>query len=203
MINKLYSILVSGVHNIPEDFPMWRKYTEMSKVSALIPIYSDPYRRSLWANALIELSKYSKIYPEIEKLDPQNTYRTSPVCIARHTVSDGISVIKLSDDYPVLDINIDVSGDSAMYSYNGGSPMICNLGDDRRIEVNGFILQIDKDKASAYITNPSVALNVPDKKSISRIFSDLNDINSEVDIDHPWDRAALFCIYLLRLYDGR
>jgi hypothetical protein len=203
MINRLYSILVSGTNDIPEDFAMWRKYTDMERVNSIVPSYRDPYRRSMWANALIELSKCSDLYPIIKEIDTQNTYITPPTCIPRSTVSDGVSILKLSDTYPVLDINADIADGTVIYSYNGGPEMMSTLGSDRRLDLDGFIIRVDKDHASAHVSNPAVSLDIPSVKTISSMMPTLKDVTSDIDITNPWDRSAVYCLYLLRMRYGR
>lgn len=135
MINKLYSLLVSGCNTIPKDFSMYRKYTVISSTIDGVPTYTDPCKRALWANYIIELAKVSDLFEEILNADPSNSYKVSP-----HR-----------DDY----------------------------------------------------INTNIMLDIPTVEFIRSKSQVIHDIIDEVDINNVWDRAALFCLYVLRSADVR
>lgn len=74
MINLLYSILVSGCTTIPDHHPRWRKYVPMEYVGDPVLLSVDQHEKASYACAVISLASGSKLYPEILKLDPHNTY---------------------------------------------------------------------------------------------------------------------------------
>ena len=204
MINKLYSILVSGCDDIPNEFCMYRKYEKMPNNIKGVPGYTDPFRRSMWANSIIELAKTSRFYPIIQNLDKANSYETLPTLIPYTCELSGLSVASWSSVYPVLTLAGDIRDNVATYTYNRFCTIMEELNADRTIDILGYKLKIDDecDNFTAEISNPSVTLDMPDERILRSNINYLSDIIKEVDMDDTWDMAALFCIYLLRRYDS-
>lgn len=89
MVNRLYSLLVSGCSDIDESCSMWRKHTIIRDYSSsLLPTTNDPLTRAAYACAVIKLAKGSTLYPYILEKDPANTYEIDPPSL--HTCDDFI-----------------------------------------------------------------------------------------------------------------
>lgn len=204
MVNKLYSILVTGCSNIPESFAMYRKNSSLQRIVEGVPDYTDPYRRSLWANYMIELSKSSVIYSKISELDPINTYRTKPAPLKFEVSATGFSVGKLSMYYPILHIDGHVEDNTFIYSCNNAGSNFVTIPDTRIIETLGFELLLSKDAkvVNGYIENPAVTIQAPEKDIIHKAHNVLKDVYQHLDTENPCDTAAAFCLYALRSYDG-
>ena len=90
MVNKTYSLLVSGCPDIPETCETWRKYTPIAEsVSGLLPTTTCPISRSAYACAVIELSMASRLYSYIKEKDPYNTYTADDIDLQK----DGPSLV--------------------------------------------------------------------------------------------------------------
>ena len=203
MINKLYSILVSGCNPIPENFNMYRKYTDIVLSIQGVPTYKDPFRRSLWANSLISIARTSDLYSIISELDPINSYINPPTMIPYNYISNNAVVTKWSDSSPILNIDGDVHDGIVTYSYNGSWPIMAELGVDCTISALGYDISIlnTDNNLSLEISNPAVGIELPSTDVINNNARYISDVISTVDINDNWDRVALFCIYVLRRYD--
>ena len=204
MINKLYSILVSGCYTIPEDCQMYRKYTKLTVKPSGIPTYKDPYRRAMWANSIIELAKTSILYPIIEDLDKSNTYRVAASRYDYMYKGTNAEISKWSDISPVIHIEGDVIDGVATYTYNNSGPIMADIPKNKSIDVLGYTINIITDNGpfSVHASTPAVVIDIPELSVIQSNVKHVSDVIQDVDINDPWDRAALFCIYLLRSYNG-
>ena len=80
MVNKLYSLLVSGCDYIPNTCSTWRKYTQLPhKASDILPASRNALQMSIYACYIIKLAKTSRLYSYILDKDPINTYEADPV----------------------------------------------------------------------------------------------------------------------------
>lgn len=205
MINKLYSILVSGCDDIPENFEMYRKYSKINVAIPELPVYSDPFRRSLWANSIISIAQTSDLYDIIRILDPANSYDTKPKMIPYVYDSSNTNVLTWSDSHPILIVSGEAQNGIAMYSYNNVGPVMADLSIQSTLDVLGYTISSPEGDGtfSLHVSNPAVSIDIP---SVSDVLSNskyISDVISNVDINDEWDRVALFCIYILRRYDGK
>lgn len=209
MINKLYSLLVSGADAIPQDWAYYRKYYEVECDASGMLKDNDPYLRSMWANYIIELARLSPLYAEVNKLDRRNTYNKTPRGAKYVCHSNGCIIIDHSPTYPVLKDKFTVNSDgNDLYASPEGHPDKLIMLVDGKINYNGNIIHIGHPEKLPYscsveIVHKSVILPIPTNSQVNSLLSYIpKDIQAEMDMDSTYDRAAAFCIALLNKYKG-
>lgn len=204
MINKLYSILVSGCNVIPNNFSLYRKYNDIRVDIPEIPKYKDPYRRSLWANYMIGISRTSDLYECIQELDPTNSYDVCTERLPYICDTKNADILVRSDLYPVLKLSGDVQDSVVTYTYNGVGPIMSDITTNRTIDILGYKISLPKDDGqfNINISNPAVSVDIPTVDAINKNIHYVSDLAKNIDINDAWDRAAIFCVYALRRYNG-
>jgi hypothetical protein len=131
--------------------------------------------------------------------DPSNSYKAD-ASIIRHTCQiDNSRINKVSKTHPVLDISGDRVDGGWIYSCNGVQEM--TTADN--LSILGYEISIDKDTDTFKILymSPAVSLDTPNESFIQSKATVLHDAIDSVDMSNPWDRAALFCLYVLRSHN--
>lgn len=212
MINILYSLLVSGAHTVPEQFPHYRRYTDVGSCVNPILESTDPYLRSMWANYIIELSKKSPLYPALDELDPSNTYKCMPDVEGHSKVSPGCTIIKVSTKCPVLKNSY-----SVVYTADADGGYIVTVmtdnftsyeaevfGDPENkeyiVDIEGYTIkfQYGIDRIDIDVYNPAVTLPLISKADITKLHKNIpTEIYQAMDLDSVYDRACAFSITLL------
>ena len=198
MINKLYSILVSGSDPVPESWFAYRRYTRISNRYHGIPSYTDPYKRSVWANYIIEMAKLCPLYDRVLIQDPANTYKNRAVTPKPTVTAKNCSILDIVWDIPKVSIVATVEGGLVSGTYNN-LPFAVELTDGKahihcislRIPEDVYTIEVD-------ILNPCIGLSPLDPKLVKDLCSGLDeDIISRIDFTRPQDVACALCLYLL------
>ena len=202
MINILYSVLVAGSDKVPEDWPMYRRYDDILFDPLCVPTTSDPYRRSIYANYLIELAKLSVVYPNILRIDKSNTYKSTPRHINPYSRTSNCRVIRPSSVFPVINAELSVHGSGAVGSVNSEDTVL-EFDSSGYLTIKDMVIQPDTnaDHCSVDICNPSAVMIIPDKSRVSKLLMDVDkDIRDSVDLDTVYDRAGIICLANLNRY---
>ena len=166
-----------------------------------LPTYQDPFKRSMWANYVIELAKLCPAYSHILELDPINTYKDARQSTGVSISTSGCSVVSINDDCPLISVVATISGQSATGEYNGVA-FIADIKDGV-MNINGLELRVhpDTDQCSVYIVNPYLVDGLPSKRIVRSMMGIIpNDISTLLDLDRPQDLACAFCLGLLYKY---
>lgn len=199
MINILYSLLVSGVDTIPESYPAYRRYFKVGFKMPGIADYTDPYRRSLWANYIIELAKLSPLYSAILERDPSNTYHISPAHPDSEAKASNGHILRISPTHPVAVGTVKIVDDVAICSVNNND-MYLPVTPDDTVDVLGNTIHItDKSRTCSYsIQHTGISFYIPTAQDIRAGSKSLSEgLKCNVDWNSPYDRACALGVLAL------
>ena len=202
MINKLYSILVSGSDPIPTSFCMYRRYSSISVDPRCVLVSSDPYRKATWANFIIETAKGSDLYQDIIARDKSNTYSVSPV-FDIYNKAEGCSIIRSSNVFPVIDFKYNISDNVVVGSVNGADIIREVKVSDGARYVDILDAMVSLSSNSGYLTysNPAVSMEIPDISTLSGLQQAVpRAIRDKASMNKMTDRAALYGVSLLEAF---
>lgn len=198
MINKLYSILVAGSDPIPESWFAYRRYTVLGPPHSGVPTYSDPFRRSVWANYIIELSKLCPLYRYIVAQDPVNTYKNTRTVPDPVISVSGCSIVSIHNELPRVVMKAYISDQTVTGECNGLS--FISTIDEGKFSTQDITVSIPEGttECSVDFINPYVVGSLPSTRSVKSMMSVLpSDIRSALDLGKPQDIACAFCLCLL------
>lgn len=202
MINILYSILVAGSRDIPESFHMYRRHSKISYIHPGILDSDDPFRKSIYANYVISLSKLSVLYDKIIEIDKSNTYRIDAPIHKPYMHMDNCIVLRQSNVLPVVSCTFDATSSGVIGVYNG-IDFIAEYTGDQSFQLHDMTIKVmDTTKpGSLDMYMPSIGLVVPDRLSASKYISDLPDnLINDVDLSTPVDCAGTICLSALKRF---
>lgn len=202
MINILYSLLVAGSKDIPESFHMYRKHSKVDYIHPGILNSTDPYRKSIYANYIIGLTKLSSLYDEIIKIDKANTYSIDPIKVNPYARTENCIIIRHSGICPVVECSFEPT-ESGILGMRDGNNLIAEYIDDNTFQVSDMIIRVlDTTKQGSFsIYNPSIGITVPNKSAVSKYISDIpRELLDKVDLDKPWDCAGVLSMSALMRY---
>lgn len=215
MINTLYSLLVSGAGDIPDTFEHYRRHTPIAAPVYGIPVHGDPHSQALWANYIIAMAKISPLYPELQALDPINTYDDITESAGRVTITDGCFVVAIYNACPVVTGSYSVSytedldsKKQVLVTSGDGSVSVLavpadDTGTNYLADLPEYCIKFPygSTKISVDIYNPAVPLQCISKADISRMYKYIpTEVYQSMDIDSVYDRACVFSIALLSSY---
>lgn len=208
VINKAYSLLVSGSRPIPEKFCKYRTYGKLDTSSDLLEEISehntDPYLRAYLADYIIELSKRSSLYRYLNDLDRYNTYDTKT-----NEIVPGVTGIpskfipELSNTYPELCVAVvNIGEDSITYMCNGvffTKPCTSIGGDNISFPVHDIQVILTKNSYDvSFVVESRVYGKLPKKSSVRKHSSCLESVvRDSIDYEYPPDIAAAVCMELI------
>ena len=198
MINKLFSLLMSGTNSLDMSWYAYRRYTPMLSHSDRIPTYTDPYKRSVWANYIIELAKCSPMYREILKYDPTNTYADTKEAPDPHVSTSNCSITAMNMISPIVSIDVTVE-DGMAYINNGGNVSVAPISDNKFNTVGITVtVPTGTTQCSVNIVNPTIGAVLPDDRIVKSLLVTIPDsIRKYIDIEKPHDKALVYCLGIL------
>lgn len=163
----------------------------------------DPYRKSVWANYILELAKNSELYSYIADIDKSNTYDIpiSPLPYEFDTVN--CSVLIPSMTFPVIEATYSIVDDHVSAVVNGDD-CICDIKDAVDGKVINILdvtvkLDITKPSGSVKIYSGSIYIDRPSAGDINQVIDYVpSDILNKADMEDPADSSSIYCIGLLK-----
>lgn len=207
MLNKTYSILMAGTASVPNDFPVVRPYTVLGDIKARVPLLpeiQDPYLRALTAEHIIQVSKFSSLFPIIEDMDPSNTYDVQTPYYEPCMYSTNCTIQRVPKDLPVYYIQYSVDGAVVLYTLNGYITGCSDMSDDGSVDILGVRIRHTTNTTDGSVTiRQPYSVGLPNDRVIMDMYRDIpKNIRDNIDLDNYADMCASICLYVLNRYDG-